>query len=231
MVQKLLSEDFANLFFFVFLLRSCSHKCYTHGADDAEVWPWPPGKPTKQLTAELSQTQPLSTATAITTMADDTKAPAAPTAPAAPAAPADPAAPGAPSPTPAPASVVEAPAATAAAAEEEEPNEALKSELPSELKTVHESPAPRDSPIAQDDDTPKDRVERDKLLAQAITFLETGSVRDAPLEEKQEFLRAKGLTPAEVEELIRRADGKKRRRDRRRLREEARIHGVGISLL
>ena len=225
---EVLSEDFlSSLSVAAELQPQIAPSCYTRGANDAEVQTRPPGKQT-DLTAHCTQSQPPSTTT-IAIMADDAKAPAAPEAPAPVPAPAPaPASAPAPAPAPAPASVVETPAA---AAEEEPKNEALKAELPPELKTVHESPLPRDSPIAQEDDTPKDRVERDKLLAQAITFLETGSVRDAPLEEKQEFLRAKGLTPAEVEELIHRVDGKKRRRDRRRMREEARNQEVGISLL
>jgi hypothetical protein len=81
-------------------------------------------------------------------------------------------------------------------------------ELPSELKTVHESPAPRDTPIEQQDDAPKDRQEREKLLEQAILFLETSSVRDAPLEQKREFLRSRGLTVAEADDLIAKVDGK-----------------------
>ena len=81
-------------------------------------------------------------------------------------------------------------------------------ELPSELKTVHESPAPRDAPIGQQDDAPEDRREREKLLDQAILFLETSSVRDTPLEQKREFLRSKGLTVAEADDLIAKVDGK-----------------------
>jgi hypothetical protein len=42
-------------------------------------------------------------------------------------------------------------------------------------------------------------------------------VRDAPLQEKQEFLRSKGLTAAEAQELIIKFDRKKRRRDKRRM--------------
>jgi hypothetical protein len=99
---------------------------------------------------------------------------------------------------------------------EESPNveepapEAPKSELPLELKTVHSSPAPRDAPIPQEDDSPKDEREREKLLDDAIIFLETGTVRDAPVKEKQEFLQAKGLTATEAQELIGKVNGNKK---------------------
>jgi hypothetical protein len=89
-----------------------------------------------------------------------------------------------------------------------------KFELPEDLKSIHDSPAPRDGPISQPDDQPTDPEEREKLLENAITFLERS--RDAPLDQKQEFLRAKGLTPEEVEDLILKLERKQRKREGKR---------------
>lgn len=45
---------------------------------------------------------------------------------------------------------------------------------------------------------------RATLIAKAANFLEEDGVRDAPIERKQYFLRLKGLTDEEIEELLRR---------------------------
>ncbi|KAI5799972.1 peroxisomal membrane anchor protein conserved region-domain-containing protein [Geopyxis carbonaria] len=76
----------------------------------------------------------------------------------------------------------------------------VENETP-ELKTVHSSPPPRDAPVIQPDDISTDTREREKLLEQATLFLETGSVRDAPIDKKREFLKSKGLTDAEAVSL------------------------------
>ncbi|CCX32043.1 Similar to hypothetical protein [Tuber melanosporum Mel28]; acc. no. XP_002839943 [Pyronema omphalodes CBS 100304] len=89
-----------------------------------------------------------------------------------------------------------------------------KFELPEDLKSIHDSPAPRDGPISQPDDQPTNPEEREKLLENAITFLERS--RDAPLDQKQEFLRAKGLSPEEVEDLILKLERKQRKREGKR---------------
>ncbi|VEU20590.1 DEKNAAC101487 [Brettanomyces naardenensis] len=46
---------------------------------------------------------------------------------------------------------------------------------------------------------------REDMVASAVTFLVDGSVSDSPLAKKIEFLQSKGLTDAEVQEAIRRA--------------------------
>jgi len=111
-----------------------------------------------------------------------------------------------PEPTPVAESVAEVPETTDPK-EATVPKDISKAELPAELKTIHSSPPPRDSPLLQEDDSPKDHRECEKLRDDAITFLETGSVRDAPAKEKQEFLQSKGLTAAEAQDLILKVHG------------------------
>jgi hypothetical protein len=110
---------------------------------------------------------------------------------------------------------------------EELATEAPKAELPSQLKTVHSSPAPRNAPISQPNDVPKDEREREKLLDDAIIFLETGAVRDAPVKEKQAFLQTKGLTAAEARELIGKANGSKRKDKGKRVSRRSSFSEVG----
>lgn len=94
----------------------------------------------------------------------------------------------------------------------EESVEKPKEALSLKLKTVHESPVPRDLPIEQFDDKSNHTQDREELLDQAITFLETGTVRDAPRDRKQEFLQSKGLTAAEADKLISRVDKSRRKK-------------------
>ena len=47
-------------------------------------------------------------------------------------------------------------------------------------------------------------LDRATLIEKAANFLEEGGVRDAPTERKQYFLKLKGLTDEEIEELLRR---------------------------
>ena len=54
---------------------------------------------------------------------------------------------------------------------------------------------------AEEGSLPSDRA---PLLEKAASFLEEDDVRDAPIERKQYFLKLKGLTDEEIEELLRR---------------------------
>ena len=65
------------------------------------------------------------------------------------------------------------------------------------LKTVHES---RPDPSKQVD--PPAPRSREELREQASKFLESSTVKNAPLSEKREFLLEKGLTEKEIDVLM-----------------------------
>ncbi|KAG0636655.1 peroxisomal membrane anchor protein conserved region-domain-containing protein [Tuber brumale] len=70
-------------------------------------------------------------------------------------------------------------------------------DIPTDLKTIHESsPNPSKQLLL-----PEART-REELREQAAKFLETGSIKNAPWEQKKEFLLEKGLTGDEIEALV-----------------------------
>lgn len=69
--------------------------------------------------------------------------------------------------------------------------------VPTDLKTVHESPQNPAKLLP-----PPEARTREELREQAAKFLETSSVKNAPWEQKKEFLLEKGLTGEEIEALV-----------------------------
>jgi len=74
---------------------------------------------------------------------------------------------------------------------------ATGTDAPTDLKTVHESPQNPTKLLP-----PPEARTHDELREQAAKFLETSSVKNAPWEQKKEFLLEKGLTGEEIEALV-----------------------------
>lgn len=68
-----------------------------------------------------------------------------------------------------------------------------------DLKIVHESPEEASVQRERRNASP---MSREELLEQATKFLESSPIKNAPLKEKLEFLRTKGLTKDETEALL-----------------------------
>ncbi|CUS13050.1 unnamed protein product [Tuber aestivum] len=69
--------------------------------------------------------------------------------------------------------------------------------VPADLKTIHES-----SPNQSKQLPPPEARTREELREQAAKFLEASSTKNAPWEQKKEFLLEKGLTGDEIEALV-----------------------------
>jgi len=76
------------------------------------------------------------------------------------------------------------------------PDTTTTTDVPTDLKTIHESPQNPAKLLP-----PPEARTREELREQAAKFLETSSVKNAPWEQKKEFLLEKGLTGEEVEAL------------------------------
>jgi len=76
------------------------------------------------------------------------------------------------------------------------PDTTTTADVPTDLKTIHESPQNPAKLLP-----PPEARTREELREQAAKFLETSSVKNAPWEQKKEFLLEKGLTGEEVEAL------------------------------